>query len=88
MSSQAFSQEVRLPEPQPSGFIHLDKQEQKELATFIKQCSLDKKNVETYKRQYDICADKNELSPQWWQTSYGVTGIFILGLVAGALVVK
>lgn len=87
-SSRSHAEGIRIPEPQPSGFVSLDRHEQAELAKFIKQCSLDKKNVATYKEQYEICADKHELSPQWWQTGYGVAGIFILGLLTGALVVK
>lgn len=87
-SSQSFSQEVKIPEPQPSGYVSLDRYEQAELAKFIKQCSLDKKNVSTYQRQYEICAEKHEIAPQWWQTPYAIGGIFILGLVVGGLVTR
>lgn len=87
-SNLSHSQEVRLPEPQPSGFVSLDKGEQAELAKFIKQCSLDKKNVATYQRQYEICAEKHELTPQWWQTPYAMGGIFILGLFVGGLAAR
>lgn len=75
-----------LPQAGPAGIMYLEKQEQSKLADFIKQCELDKKNLKSYEKAYTVCAEKNELSPQWWQTPAGVAGIFILGLLAGTAV--
>lgn len=67
--------------------MYLQKEEQEGLAKFIKQCELDQKNLGSYQKAYEVCATKNQLTPEWWQTTPGVAGIsvaaFVLGILAG-----
>lgn len=78
-----------LPQPGPSGILYLDKFEQDNLAKMIKECDLNKKNLNSYQKAYEICSNKDELTPAWWQTTLGVTGIsvgaFALGILVGSL---
>lgn len=80
------TQAETFPEPGPSGILYLDKFEQQSLAKTLKECSLARRNLDSYKKAYDICATRDELSPAWWQTYYGVSGIFVLGILTGVLV--
>lgn len=72
----------------PTGYLHLDIDQQKSLAEYIKQCQVDKKDLESTKNAYKICVDKNEIAPAWWQTPWGVIGIAVVGASMGALVSK
>lgn len=78
-----------LPQPGPSGIVYLDKFEQDNLAKLIKECDLTKKNLKSFEKAYEICSNKDEFTPAWWQTTLGVTGIsvgaFALGFFVGAL---
>lgn len=89
LSSEQLKAQQSLPPPGPSGIIYLDKFEQDNLAAMIKECDLTKKNLKSFEKAYEICSNKDELTPAWWQTTLGVTGIsvgaFALGLLVGAL---
>ena len=66
----------------------LQKNEQTELAKYIKQCEVDKKNLNSYQGAYQVCMDRKVLSPEWWQTPAGAAGLVVLGMVITAVVVK
>ena len=70
----------------PVGFLSLDKSEQKYLASYIKQCQIDKKDLSSAKRSYKICVEKNEIAPAWWQSPWGVIGIAVVSGSVGALI--
>jgi len=84
-SSKASLTEAVNLSPQPSGFVQLDKREQGELAKFIKQCTLAEKNLTSYEKAYKICSEQHDISPAWWQTSWGIGGIAFSALAIGFL---
>jgi hypothetical protein len=70
-------------EQSPAGYVHLDKAEQSNLATYIKQCELDKMNLKSSEQTLSQCMGKNYITPAWWQTSSGVISISIGTLLLG-----
>ena len=72
----------------PAGYVNLDRHEAGNLASYIKKCQVDKKDLESAKKAYKFCVDKNEIAPAWWQTPWGVIGVGALSFAAGGLVMK
>jgi hypothetical protein len=70
-----------------SGHLSLDRHEQDSLAQFITQCRVDKKNLESAKKAYRICVDRNEIAPAWWQEPWAVVSVAIVSFSLGALVI-
>ena len=67
----------------PNGLLYLDKQRQNHLAKYIKNCQLVKKDLDSTKAAYQVCTNKNELAPAWWQSPIGIVGIAVLSLAGG-----
>ena len=70
----------------PEGYVSLDKVEQKNLASHIKQCELDKKNLASTERALNICTGTESIEPLWWQTNPGVVSISFASLLIGYFV--
>ena len=72
----------------PTGHTSLDFMESKNLALYIKQCKVDKKDLKDVKDSYDLCRGKIGKELQLWQRPEGATTlgvlIFLLGGVAGS----
>ena len=70
--------------PNAKGSLILGKDDQSKLATFIKDCELQKKNLASTQGTLEACQDK-ACSIEVWQTPVGVVSIGFGSLLLGAV---
>ena len=60
------------------------------LAKYIKQCEVNKMDLEDTKKAYNVCTEAPEFGSSWWQSTPGILLIggvgFILGIGVGVVI--
>lgn len=69
----------------PAGYVSLDKQEQSNLANYIKQCEVTKLNLVDAEKTLSKCSGKLDIEPSFWNSTSGLVTIGVASFASGLL---